>query len=246
VTSIVASRAGGSLCVLGAGNANALDLGRLAERFDAVHLADVDAAALARALERQSPGTRAKLVQHAHVDLSGLLRVLPAWRTRAPGPVELASLGESAPAAVAASLPGPFDVVLSDCLLTQIYWTCFRALGTGATLNEVISTALTIHLRTLAALTRAGGTALLMTDVVTSETVPLVQRFASEGPLDLLRALEAEGALFSGTGPTLIADAFERAGLAAAFALPEPLEPWIWRVGRSRTALVYALALVRS
>jgi hypothetical protein len=246
VTSIVTSRgAAGSLCILGAGNANALDLDRLGERFAHLHLADVDAAALARAVERQSPDTRAKLVPHANVDLSGLLRVLPAWRTRAPGSVELASLGESAPAAIAASLPGPFDVVLSDCLLTQIYWTCFKALGAGPALNEVVKTALTIHLGTLAALTRGGGTALLVTDVVTSESVPLAELVAARDPLELLYALASDGALFSGTDPALVTDALERAGLHGTFASPELLPPWVWNVGKKRIALVYAMVLAR-
>ena len=47
--------------MLGAGNANDLDLEQLARRFDEVHLVDIDAAALARATGRQTPGVRARL-----------------------------------------------------------------------------------------------------------------------------------------------------------------------------------------
>src|SRR5439155_5330247 len=58
----IASGGTGALCVLGAGNANALDLDLLATRFDRIHLVDLDAEALARAARRSSPAARAKLV----------------------------------------------------------------------------------------------------------------------------------------------------------------------------------------
>jgi hypothetical protein len=52
---------GGRLCLLGAGNANDLDLGAVAARFDKAHLVDIGPAALERATERQSPAVKAKL-----------------------------------------------------------------------------------------------------------------------------------------------------------------------------------------
>jgi hypothetical protein len=242
---VIAQKEAATLCVLGAGNANALDLDLLAERFSRIHLVDIDAAALSRAIERQPPPTRDKLVQHAPLDVSGLMRLLPGWRERAPSADELDALRESAPSRIAASLPGPFDVVLSDCLLTQIYWTCFKALGNGPPLQQVLATSLSIHLRTMAELTRSGGAALLVTDAVTSETVPLVELVADKSPREVLCALDGEGALFSGTSPALIVDAFERAGLGPSFDPPEVVEPWIWNVGRNRIALVYALPFVK-
>ena len=48
------------LAVLGAGNANDLDLEVLAGVFSDVHLADLDAVALARAVRRQDAATRAR------------------------------------------------------------------------------------------------------------------------------------------------------------------------------------------
>src|SRR5688572_33041802 len=43
---------GGKLCALGAGNCNDLELNRLLDAFDEVHLVDIDPAALAKAAER--------------------------------------------------------------------------------------------------------------------------------------------------------------------------------------------------
>ncbi len=246
MTSLVTSRkTGGTVCILGAGNGNAFDLEELAARFTRIHLVDVDADALARARERASPATRERLVLHAPVDISGLMKLLPRWHGVAPERAELDALSETVPALLAASLPGTFDVVLSDCVLTQIYWTCFKALGNGPVLHQVLAAALSIHLRTMEALTAPRGAAILATDAVTSETLPLAELYAARAPHELLRDLEAQGALFSGTGPSLVQAAFERAGLAQTFAAPELAAPWIWNVGRKRAALVYALTFER-
>ena len=82
----LAPASGGRLCLLGAGNANDLDLEQLAGRFEEVHLVDIDAAALARASGRQTPAVRARLRSHAPVDVSGLYQQLATWNV-APSPL---------------------------------------------------------------------------------------------------------------------------------------------------------------
>jgi hypothetical protein len=82
----------GRLCLLGAGNANDLDLEALAARFDEVHLVDIDRGALSRATDRQSATVRAKLRSHAPVDLSGLYRQLER-STRLPHDDALVTAG---------------------------------------------------------------------------------------------------------------------------------------------------------
>lgn len=80
--------------MLGAGNANDLDLDALAAHFCAVHLVDIDRAALTRAAARQSPATRAKLHLHGGIELSGLDERLELWTRRAPDLSELVTLPE--------------------------------------------------------------------------------------------------------------------------------------------------------
>src|SRR5690348_7317196 len=53
-----------SLCLLGAGNCNDVDLPALAARFAEVHLVDIDPAGLDRARQRQPPEVRRRLVAH--------------------------------------------------------------------------------------------------------------------------------------------------------------------------------------
>jgi hypothetical protein len=247
LTDLVASSARGrDLVVLGAGNANDLDLATLAHRFEEIHLADIDAVAVARAVRRQDEATCARLAVHGGRDLSGLLRWLPAWRAQPPSPELLARVARSAGAWAAAQVAGAFDVVLSDCLLSQIAWTCFRALGDGPLLMSVLDVAMAAHLRTMVALARPGGRCLLVTDVVSSDTEPLDPLLASRGGEALLALLEERRALFSGTSPQLarfmLTEDPDLASRAEDVALHEP---WLWRISRSRTVLVYALAFSR-
>jgi hypothetical protein len=234
------------LGILGAGNANDLDLDRLTAAFQAVHLADLDASALARTAQRQTPETRRQLALHPERDLSGLLDHLPAWRAAPPDAAELARLAPLAAARIAAALPGPFDVVVSDCVLSQISWTCFKAVGHDPSLMPILATALAAHLRALVALARPGGQCLLVSDVVSSDTVPLDHLFPLLDPHAFVRRLDGEGRLFSGTSPSLAHAALrEDAQLAAAVEDVRVVAPWLWRLTPRRTLLVYALAFRR-
>jgi len=106
--------------------------------------------------------------------------------------------------------------------------------------------ALAAHLRTLVALARPGARCLLVTDVVSSETQPLASLLANRRGEALLAHLEEQHGLFSGTSPQLarlmLAQDPELAPQVEDVAL---LEPWLWRISRSRTVLVYALAFSR-
>jgi hypothetical protein len=247
LTRLVAGEApAGRVLVLGAGNANDLDLAVVARGSDEVHLADIDGAALRRAVRRQDEPTRARLVVHPGRDLSGLLDRLPSWRTQPPDVETLAQTAPFAGARVAAELDGPFDVVVSDCLLSQVAWTCFRALGDGPLLMDVLDVALAAHLRALVALTRPGGRCVLATDVVSSESQPVERLLGALDGEALLARLESRRELFSGTSPALA-----RLMLAQDPALARSVEdvklaaPWLWRVSRERTVLVYALEFRR-
>src|SRR5688572_29451624 len=113
----LAPERGGRLGLLGAGNANDLDLEVLAARFDEIHLVDIDPSALSRAMGRQTPAVRARLKTHAPVDLSGLYQQL--GRGGAAGADALVEAGTTA---VLRQLPAELDVVASLCVLSQMSW----------------------------------------------------------------------------------------------------------------------------
>src|SRR3712207_5062684 len=63
-----AAASGGRLCVLGAGNCNDLHLPTLLERFDELHLVDIDAAAIANAVKRQGVAGSSGILLHGDAD----------------------------------------------------------------------------------------------------------------------------------------------------------------------------------
>ena len=120
----------GRLCVLGAGNCNDLDLPRLAERFAEIHLVDLDATAVTQAVKRQGMEGSAKVHIRAPVDLTGIADSLATWcRAKTSQDQIDAVIRRAVDAPVA--LKGPFDVVLSPCILSQIVGYARLALGSA-------------------------------------------------------------------------------------------------------------------
>jgi hypothetical protein len=223
------------LAVLGAGNCNDIDLPRLAEAFGEIHLVDMDGTALARAVARQPDDVRPRLHRHA-VDLSGLpARRLGRWRRVPPAATEIEAAAGAALDSILTKLGGPFDVVASTCVLTQMAFALREALGERHPALEAARFALMrTHLSTLVGLTAPGGVALFASDVVSSTTYALDEA-AGRAPTDLLRDVVASGAAYFAANPELVA------GLLAEVGTPELLEPWLWTGPLARTYLVYAL-----
>lgn len=230
---------GGRLCLLGAGACNDFDLARAAEVFEEIHLVDLDGKALARAVARHEAPVRARLHRHGPVDLSGLsARRLARWRRAAPDVGELEEVSAATLDALCDRLPGPFDVVASNCVLTQMAFALREALGEGHPALEPIRFALMrTHLSSLVALTAEGGAAVFATDLVSSSTVPL-DVLSAERPLeDVVREVAASGAGYYAANPELVA------GILAHAGTPERLPPWLWTGPLGRTYLVYAMRL---
>jgi hypothetical protein len=230
------------LVVLGAGNANSFDLASLRTRFSALHLADLDPTALAHGVEKQLAADRNKLELYAPIDLSGVLARLPAWARTPPDIDELRALPGAVSAHLASALHGPFDVVVSEGLLSQILFTCFKALGEGPPLMRVLPWVVLAHLRALVALARPGGSCLLVTDTASSEGLPPQELLPQSDGRALLDDLDRQGKLFTGTSPALLTKALRQDGLAGRVESVRFAPPWHWKFLRERSALVYALA----
>ena len=243
-----AAAAGGDrLCVLGAGNAFDLELEELLTCFAEVHLVDIDAAAVARARERVPEGPRARLIAHAPLDLSGMFQDIERWGRMQVTPQELMAAPAAGAKRIAAALPGPFDVVASTCLLTQLQLTLLQLLGDTHQLFIALREFLTLtHLRTLAALTKPGGRALLVTDLCSAELFPR-GRPRSDADLTLLmQELVDKGHVIHSSHPELIRATLEDDPvLERSFDGGQLSPPWLWQNGPDRRFLVYALTLRR-
>ena len=113
--------AAASLWVLGAGNCNDLDLARLLASVFEIHLVNLDGEALAVGVAAQQLAGDARISRHGGVDLTGLLDRLSSWSPdRPPDVTDVDAALHSSADLGDLSAAGPFDVVASVCLLSQL------------------------------------------------------------------------------------------------------------------------------
>ena len=255
VTELVCAAAAGRagplrLCVLGAGNCNDLDLKRVSEHYAEIHLVDIDGDAVATVIARADEAARPHLRAHAPVDLSGILERMDRWKAFDVTAEELLACPGQSTQTIISSLPGPFDVVLSACLLTQLQLMVLRSLGDRHRLFEAARQIMNlIHLRSLLHLLGVGGRGLLVTDVTSDQICALERLERLEEAAERVAALGTfgqTGKLFYAVEPGLLeltcrADPELRRGLCL-----EPIrDAWLWRNGPQRTFLTYALEFER-
>ena len=235
------------LCVLGAGNCNDVDLSVLIESFAEIHLVDIDAAALTDAVERQGVAGASPLRLHGGVDLTGIADLFTRWETRPPGAAEVEAAARRAAQVAAPALGGPFDVVLSPCLLSQLCGYATDVLGRShARRRELLLALRTRHLRMLVDLLAPGGSGVIVCDVASSTGHPELHDTRREKLPDLLDRLTYTDRTFDGLSPASMRDAISADPLIAPLLAPvQQIPPWLWHLGPRRTFLVYALRVRR-
>jgi hypothetical protein len=163
------------------------------------------------------------------------------WQRQPPSPDELAAAASQARLAVLARLPGPFDVVVSACVLTQLGFALTRALGdTHASLPALRLATVRTHLQTLLELTAPTGAALFVSDLASSTHYGLDALPAGSNLRDVLKDVLVKRAFYHVAHPQLVRD--ELASEAPERLVSE-LEPWLWTGPQARTYLVYGYAI---
>ena len=247
MTMLALQAPGQTLAVLGAGNCNDLDLPALAGRFRQIHLVDLDEEAVRRARDRQPAAVAAKLVLPAPLDLSGAFDRLAAFKNKPATTAEQTRLPAASAQKVLQALPGPFDVVMSACLLSQLMHSCYVALGLQHPQLHLVAAALAVaHLRSLAALLAPGGTGLIVTDTISSETYALEELWSDRPPLALLEEIDRNDRTLTNTAPSFLRRILrEDAEVAPLVSPPRLVDPWLWRFTDEMTFMVYALVFQR-
>jgi hypothetical protein len=142
---------GGSLCVLGAGLCNDLDLSLLVSRFARLDLVDWDGSAMVDGLQQQRLALATNIFLHGGVDVSGVGGIL------VPGAGAVCRVAPDME-----RLPAACNVVVSMCMLTQLFDAATSAIGhTHPRLGDVIRAVRAEHLRLLLDLTCPLGIAIL-------------------------------------------------------------------------------------
>jgi hypothetical protein len=232
------------LCVLGAGNANDLDLPALLTAYREVHLVDIDAEALARGAARQRVAGHPRLQLSGGVDVTASLGLLSDRTPQSElGPADIDALVAWPASRVAEVLPGGFDRVASTCLLSQVLETAAHALGRGhRQLAEVEAALFAGHLRLMARLAAPGGEAVLVAEVVSSDSLARLPILSEDELVPLLTELRRDGNHFRGVHPRqLLAAVRSDSSVGPLVSAAAPIAPWRWRL-HDRMYLVGALS----
>ncbi len=228
-----------SLCILGAGNANDIDLAQLADDFERITLVDIDEQALTRAIERAPPTAHRKIDPHHGVDLTGILPILSSWQVeRAPTDEELSIAILAARDALAPALV-KFDVVASTCILTQLIDSiCMVLPEAHPRFIELVMAVRDRHLEMIIELLNPAGVGVLVTDFVATETAPDLARLEDSQILAAAIQWIIQRNFFTGANPYAIRDRLQspqRAGLAVVDVQVSPA--WRWDIGAKQLAV---------
>ena len=108
-------------------------------------------------------------------------------------------------------------------------------------MNELVLAVRDGHLHKLVNLVQVGGRGLLVTDFVSSDSLPdLADVPKRELPRLACRAIVRHN-FFTGTNPLALLAWFRQAAMAGDIDLPQLVGPWRWWVGLARAYLVVAV-----
>jgi hypothetical protein len=226
-------KAGRTLCLLGPGNGNDIDLGQLAREFEKVALVDLDEGAVGRAVSRLSAEEARRVERYCPVELSGVLAELELWRARGRRTDEEISAVKRAAMAAPRPAVGSFDVVASTCILTQLIDAVYMSLPTKhRRLDELLMAVRDRHLEMILEMLKPGGVGVLVTDFAvagaTQELAPLGELALSSSTQIGMKRSE----FFVGTDPFEIRDFYKRLCGPGPTVVDVAVEgPWRWEVG---------------
>lgn len=249
-----------TLTVWGAGNTNDLDLPAICARFEMVQLIDLDLESLERASQRAdlSDSDRAKLRMVGNCDSTGLLPQLASLAEGAgdgandPTTNFIADAVKARPRILSGGETEILktDVVVSACMLSQLIDSVFKLLGDDfERVNDVVLAVRDNHLSMLLDAVDAGSVVALVTDFVSSDTLPALKNdMSSQEFLDLVvEALNTKN-FFTGTNPAALQQRLaalhdDRQGFAGGAEKIKVVttQPWRWKFGKRSFA---AIALV--
>ncbi len=230
------------LCVLGAGNCNDLDFEALLATYREITLVDLDDEAVTSAFERQSPAVQRALVLRAPIDFG-----VDTGSAAGTG-ASLPNAGHLASALAGRVAASGFDVVCSSCVLSQLIARVAESLASEPQrCLEQVQLARAVHLHLMLVLLRSGGRGLLVSDLVSSDTVPELQRTPPAELPKLMARLVADKNFFTGLNPFVLEGLLKKdPQLAPQLARSVFHAPWLWQLAQQRSYLTFAFSFMRA
>ena len=234
-----------SLCILGGGNLNDVCVDELLDQFATVDIVDLDVVTVGAALRRHGVDARANCRVQGPIDLTGILARLPATADEMlPGIAD--GLVDALGTATCRIVGSPFDVVISTGVLTQLLQSVVDSALPPDGTTRVTLALRDHHLADLVAMTRSGGTLVLVTDVVSTSTAPRLATVTDEELVAEMAATVSARNFFTGTNPYRIAAMLEEdPRLGDLVTDVELFAPWLWAVTADRQHLTCAIVARR-
>lgn len=232
-----------TLCVLGAGNLNDLNVAWLLEKFASITLVDIDLDSITAGLARQSIQNEQR-IRLVKADLTGM-STLTTDHSSEEFTARLRAILKSVPAVT--TIGETFDCVLSTCTLSQLVHSLKTLVGeTHPQFVELTIEVRRQHTATIFELIKPGGSGILVFDYVSSVTVAGMNQIP-EGELPAVSArLVAQRNFFTGLNPTQVLEAVRRSCASETLVRPPELgNPWVWHLGPV-SYLVNAVVIERS
>ena len=234
-----------TITVIGAGNCQDIDLISLATSFREIRLIDIDAVAVQNAVSRLPPFIISRTRVFAPIDIAAPLMSRPDLK-QSDTSLRSAFLAELKSSSLQDDVPVS-DVVVSTCVLSQLIDSASQIFPhESPDFLPLIQAVRRGHLVRILNLTAAAGRALLITDLVSSDTVPVLAKTPSEDLPKLMYQCLQSGNFFSGLNPAVVQHDLQHVPACVQLCSQSRiLSPWHWQLG-PRNYAVYAIEMVRS
>ncbi|MCW3085858.1 MAG: hypothetical protein JWP12_3224 [Bacteroidetes bacterium] len=235
-----------TICILGAGNCNDIDLHLLVKRFQEVHLIDIDTKAILDGICRQNIKDSTQIIIHSE-EFSGIYNKLAEWKQFNPSEKAIGNLlnelnVDNEPAI---SHYQKFDVVVSVCVQSQITHSINSTLLSSSGKYQLSLAARNSHLNLLLNLTDH-GLVLFINDLVDLKTEFDVSD-ASDFDLDevMMSFIKTQN-FFTGNNPFAIREMFEQHKIIAPKVKSvDFISSWLWQLTSKKVYMVYGFAIIK-
>jgi hypothetical protein len=234
-----------TLTVFGPGNCQDIDLAVLATQFCEIRLVDIDGDAVDNAISKLERHVARRIHVSAPCDIASPLMELEGFDGLAEDQ-QTANLAAIESTSFPRMLPVS-DIVVSTCILSQLIDSAIQLVAPDSSnLLPLIQAVRRGHLTRMLNLTAHEGCALLITDLVSSDTVPDLKTTPPAELPDLMFRCLQSGNFFSGLNPAVVQhDLQHHPACVELCTFSRIFPPWHWHLG-PRCFAVYAARMVRS